>query len=286
MAGQARDLQMTAGCETSAIITARACPAPPRLLAAQLSDVPGPHGVGPGGQQLWLDRRRVAGLAAPLGHLTLAAQDAVHGGGRRQVDALVEQLGIDGGGRLVDVFGLVQDPEHLLALDLAEGPRLTGRHPLALGWRRALAVLPVVAGPRPTHRRTRRPGANDRGQLVDGLVGHCCSPPVVVGGALSVASCSNSAESFPWTSITLRALPSSPSSWATRRRSRAFSRSTGSTGGLPDGVPSTWSAPRSRCLRHSEMSEVYRPSRRNSEPLAALSRRSYSARISALYRAE
>jgi hypothetical protein len=37
MAGQARDLQMTAGCETSAIVTARACPAPPRLLAQALS---------------------------------------------------------------------------------------------------------------------------------------------------------------------------------------------------------------------------------------------------------
>jgi hypothetical protein len=37
MAGQARDLPMTAGCETSAIITARACPAPPRLLAQALS---------------------------------------------------------------------------------------------------------------------------------------------------------------------------------------------------------------------------------------------------------
>ncbi|MBA2308617.1 MAG: hypothetical protein H0W01_04800, partial [Pseudonocardiales bacterium] len=37
----------------------------------------------------------------------------------------------------------------------------------------------------------------------------------------------------PWTSITLRALPRSPSSRSTRWRSRAFSRSTGSTGGLP-----------------------------------------------------
>jgi hypothetical protein len=43
MAGQARDLQMTAGCESSAIITARACPAPPRLLAQALSH-PAPGG--------------------------------------------------------------------------------------------------------------------------------------------------------------------------------------------------------------------------------------------------
>ena len=42
-------------------------------------------------------------------------------------------------------------------------------------------------------------------------------------------------------------------------------------------------APRSRCLRHSEISDVYKPSRRNSAPLPSLSSRSYSARISALY---
>ena len=47
-----------------------------------------------------------------------------------------------------------------------------------------------------------------------------------LGGPLSVASCSNSPESFPWTSITLRAVPSSPSSCSTRLRSRAASRAT------------------------------------------------------------
>jgi hypothetical protein len=81
--------------------------------------------------------------------------------------------------------------------------------------------------------------------------------------------------------MTLRAFSSSPARRWFSRRSRAFSRSTGSTGGLPEGVPSAWSAPRSRCLRHSEISEVYRPSRRSSAPLPALSSRSYSARISA-----
>src|SRR5829696_4800834 len=54
MAGQARDLQMTAGCETSAIITARACPAPPRLLAQALSDG---------------DERVLRALGDHLGHL-------------------------------------------------------------------------------------------------------------------------------------------------------------------------------------------------------------------------
>src|SRR5215207_10050834 len=55
MAGQARDLQMTAGCETSAIITARACPAPPRLLAQALSVVSSP--------ELWDWRGRTKALA-------------------------------------------------------------------------------------------------------------------------------------------------------------------------------------------------------------------------------
>lgn len=46
--------------------------------------------------------------------------------------------------------------------------------------------------------------------------------------------------------------------------------------------PSAASAPRSRCLRHSEISEVYSPSRRSSAPVPALLSRSYSARIRSL----
>jgi hypothetical protein len=60
----------------------------------------------------------MGGLAAPLGHLALGAQDAVHRGGRRQVDARIQQLGVHGGRGLVHVLRVVQDPEHLLALDL------------------------------------------------------------------------------------------------------------------------------------------------------------------------
>ena len=97
-------------------------------------------------------------------------------------------------------------------------------------------------------------------------------------GPLSVASCSNSAESFPWTSMTLRALSSSAARRSFSRRSRATSRSRGSAGWRPAGLASASSAPRSRCLRHSEINEVYRPSRRSSAPLAALSRRSYSSK--------
>jgi hypothetical protein len=35
------------------------------------------------------------------------------------------------------------------------------------------------------------------------------------------------------------------------------------------GLTAVWGAPRSRCLRHSEIGDVYRPSRRNSAPLPA-----------------
>ena len=44
----------------------------------------------------------------------------------RQVDALVEQLGVDRGRRLIDVLGVVQHPEHLLALGLADSARGCG----------------------------------------------------------------------------------------------------------------------------------------------------------------
>ena len=60
------------------------------------------HSFGLRGQQLGLLRRRVGGLAATLVDLVVVAQHPVHGRHRRQVDALVEQLGVDGGRCLVD----------------------------------------------------------------------------------------------------------------------------------------------------------------------------------------
>jgi hypothetical protein len=62
----------------------------------------------------------------------------------------------------------------------------------------------VVAAAGPPHRSAGRGDPHQRGQLLDGLVDHLGSPSL--GGALSVASCSNSAERFPWNSITVRAL--------------------------------------------------------------------------------
>src|SRR5439155_24848226 len=42
-------------------------------------------------------------------------------------------------------------------------------------------------------------------------------------------------------------------------------------------------APASRCVRHSEIDDVYSPSRRRRAPLPLRSRRSYSSRILSLY---
>ncbi len=51
----------------------------------------------------------------------------------------------------------------------------------------------------------------------------------------------------------------------------------------PDERASSASAPRSRWVRHSEISDDYKPSRTNSAPLPSLPARSSPARISALY---
>ena len=56
----------------------------------------------------------------PVPDLTVFAQDPVDGGDRPQVDALVEELGVDGGRGLVSVLLGVHDPADLLALHLGE----------------------------------------------------------------------------------------------------------------------------------------------------------------------
>jgi hypothetical protein len=70
--------------------------------------------------------------------------------------------------------------------------------------------MPVVRLTRATDCHARRAGANQWSELVDGSLDHFVSTPLIY--ALSVASSSNSAEHFPWTSITLRARTRSPSS--------------------------------------------------------------------------
>jgi hypothetical protein len=40
------------------------------------------------------------------------------------MDPLVQQLGVHRGRRLIHMLGVVQHPQHFLALDMAERPRL------------------------------------------------------------------------------------------------------------------------------------------------------------------
>ncbi len=65
---------------------------------------------------------------------------------------------------------------------------------------------------------------------------------------LGSSSCPRSAETFPCTSITLRAFSSSASVRSSRRRSATFSTSNGSTGLRPRSRSSTSKDPASRCL--------------------------------------
>lgn len=91
---------------------------------------------------------------------------------------------------------------------------------------------------------------HQRDEFVDGLVDYLVSPFSV---ALSVASCSNSAESFPWISMTFLDVSSSPSSRAMSRFSRAISRSRGSALLWPAELAGAASEPLSRWLRQVVM---------------------------------
>src|SRR5206468_2391426 len=178
---------------------------------------------------------------------------------------------------------VVQDLQDLLAFARVKraglGPR---RRAGRARWWRRLAVCPVPARAGLAGRPARAGGPGDRDQRGGGHLGQPVGSLSLV--ALSVASSPSSAESSPWTSITLRARSSWSRSRALSRSSRASFRSRGSAGGRPRRwpSPSPARAPLSRCLRHSEISEVYRPSRRSSAPLPALSSCSYSARIRSL----
>jgi hypothetical protein len=80
------------------------------------------------------------------------------------------------------------------------------------------------------------------------------------------------AASSPWTSNTLAGEAGWSRRWAFSACTLASSRCSGSVGGRPRRLACP-SAPLSCCLRHSEISEVYSPSRRSNAPLPALSSR-------------
>ena len=106
-----------------------------------------------------------------------------------------------------------------------QGPGLGHGDPFGSPRMGALAVPAIPGGPVHPDGVQRRLRPHDGGQLVDRFVDHLDSP---LSAVLSVASCSNSAESFPWISTTCLDLSRSPVSRSTLAFRRAISRSRGS----------------------------------------------------------
>ena len=82
----------------------------------QLGDVPRPHLVGPLGQQFGLLIDRMATLAAAFRNLTMGGKDAIHRADGAQIDAFIEQGGIDFGRGLIREAGRAQLGKHLTPL--------------------------------------------------------------------------------------------------------------------------------------------------------------------------
>src|SRR5699024_8702935 len=121
------------------------------------------------------------------------------------------------------------------------------------------AVTTVMRGPRPPHGLAGRLDPHQDGELGDRLVDHCFRG----SSLLLVESCSSSAESFPWTSITASALSGSARSRSFSFRSRAASFCAAVARAAPPERPSASRSPRSR---HALISEEYKPSRCSSAP--------------------
>ncbi len=111
---------------------------------------------------------------------------------------------MDAGRRLVHEALVVQHAEHVGAFDCAQCTRLRCWCASRPWWRRAATMASVVARSRAAQRSTRGTFAERASQIVDRLVDHHFGSPPLSDAALPVVSCSSSAESFPWTSITLR----------------------------------------------------------------------------------
>ena len=179
-----------------------------------------PDLVGPGREQLGLHRRRVGGVAAPLAGLARArAAAGTSSTHRRQVDRPRPAAWRRPwpAPRRRTRCG-VQHLQHRGPLRARQRTRLRGcgcRQPLgirpraAVGfwrWRRYQRRLRLA------DRRARRLARRPRGissTTASSIRSRSSSRSLGLSVALPVASCSNSAESFPWTSITWRALSSS-----------------------------------------------------------------------------
>ena len=87
----------------------------------QFGDVPRPHLVGSLGQQFGLLIDRVTPLSAAFDDLAMGGKDAIHRSDRAQIDAFIEQGGIDFGRGLIREAGCAQMSKHLIPFTFRQG---------------------------------------------------------------------------------------------------------------------------------------------------------------------
>ena len=88
----------------------------------QLRDVPGPDLIWAFGEKFGLLIDGVAQLPAPFADFVMLGENAIHGADRAQIDALVEQAGVDFGRGQIDEPRLPQQVEDDLALLSRQAP--------------------------------------------------------------------------------------------------------------------------------------------------------------------
>src|SRR5208282_694978 len=189
----------------------------------------------------------------------------LHGTDRAEVDALVEQTGIDLGGRLVGEARCTQKTEYGAAFrngQCALRARSGAMHVQRLGQRGAPAV---DAGTRHVQGRAGAGGQTGRRRQGDDRVYHDASSLSDVASGMP-----NRAATFFWTSMIASACSNLRLSRAFSRLACASSAAKGfSTAGFGPRLPgvSAPRAPLSRCRRQSDKVDEYKPSRRKIAPI-------------------
>src|ERR1019366_4510286 len=89
----------------------------------QFCDVPGPNLIWAFGKEFGLLIDGVTQLPAPFAHFVMLGQNAIHGSNRAEIDALVEQAGVDFGWSQIDEPGFPQQVDDASALFGDKRPR-------------------------------------------------------------------------------------------------------------------------------------------------------------------
>ena len=148
----------------------------------EFGDVPAPDLIGAGGQQFRLLVGRVAQLIAPLAHFPVLVQKTVHRARRAEVEALVQQRGVDLVRRLIHEPFRVQMHQGGLALRVGESPRRLGPWGDGVGFR-AWRSRPIEGGPRKIQSTAGRRAA-DRGRQLSGCRHELPSSRPAAGSAI------------------------------------------------------------------------------------------------------